>query len=56
MLKTIGLTTFPKKRLKANQALLKGPNALGVKIVMTRKITAKNAQVIAGTVDHSRIK
>jgi hypothetical protein len=42
----MGLTTFPKKRLKANQALLSGANAVGKQIVNKANRIAKNAERI----------
>lgn len=47
MLKTIGLTTFPKNRLNANHVVLSGANAAGIQIVTSTKITATNKETIA---------
>jgi hypothetical protein len=42
----MGLTTFPKKRLKPNQALLRGANKLGLKIVTKAIIRVRNPEKI----------
>lgn len=47
MLKTIGLTTFPKNRLKANQALFRGAKADGIKMVTREKIIDNAIETIA---------
>ena len=47
MLKTIGLTTLPKNRLKANQALLRGAKADGIKMVIRAKSIESERQAIA---------
>lgn len=45
--KTMGLTTFPKDRPKANQALFKGVNTEGATIVTRAKNKANDAEMVA---------